>query len=267
MTLLSNFEVRELREEGSAVAVTGVTTGGFARTFHAPVAVMASGAIGNVAMLLRSGFGDRLSAVGRGFYTHPQYMVLARYAEVINAHKGPFQAFKSSDPGFRAAGFKLENVFAPPASLATLLPGIGVEHMARMEQLTSTACIEVAVRDTGAGRVRLGSGGRTVVEKVLNAEDRRRRDAGLKAVENIFRSTGARDWHVGRFAIGLHLMGGCAMGVDPARSVVGPDFRVHGTRRLFAADSSLFPDAPGINPSLTVMALAQRAAQEVVGAC
>jgi choline dehydrogenase-like flavoprotein len=58
-------------------------------------------------------------------------------------------------------------------------------------------------------------------------------------------------------------MGGCALGTDPARSVVGPDFRLHGHRRTFVCDSSLFPSAPGINPSLTVMALALRAAEEV----
>ena len=37
-------------------------------------------------------------------------------------------------------------------------------------------------------------------------------------------------------------MGGCNMGVDSARSVVSPEFRVHGTRAVFAADSSIFSD-------------------------
>jgi choline dehydrogenase-like flavoprotein len=46
--------------------------------------------------------------------------------------------------------------------------------------------------------------------------------------------------------------------------VVGPDFKVHGTKNIYAADSSIFPDAPGINPSLTIMALSLRGAQEVL---
>jgi choline dehydrogenase-like flavoprotein len=56
-------------------------------------------------------------------------------------------------------------------------------------------------------------------------------------------------------------MGGCPMGTDPARSVVDPEFRVHGMPRLLAADSSVFPSAPGINPSFTIMALSQRASE------
>ena len=58
---------------------------------------------------------------------------------------------------------------------------------------------------------------------------------------------------------GLHLMGGCAIGTDEKKSVVNPEFRVHGTKKVFIADSSIFPSAPGLNPSLTVMALSQKA--------
>jgi choline dehydrogenase-like flavoprotein len=39
---------------------------------------------------------------------------------------------------------------------------------------------------------------------------------------------------------------------------------VHGHPNVFAADSSIFPSAPGINPSYTIMALSHRAAQEML---
>jgi choline dehydrogenase-like flavoprotein len=45
--------------------------------------------------------------------------------------------------------------------------------------------------------------------------------------------------------------------------VVDPEFRVHGLPNLVAADSSVFPSAPGINPSFTIMALSQRAGQSM----
>jgi choline dehydrogenase-like flavoprotein len=64
--------------------------------------------------------------------------------------------------------------------------------------------------------------------------------------------------------IGLHLMGCCAMGTDAKKSVVGPDFRVHGMKNIWAADSSIFPNAPGINPSLTIMALSKKAAATMI---
>ena len=56
------------------------------------------------------------------------------------------------------------------------------------------------------------------------------------------------------------------MGVDSQHSVVGPDFKIHGYPRIVVADSSIFPSAPGINPSLTIMALALKAADEIVKA-
>ncbi|MEO8602411.1 MAG: GMC oxidoreductase [bacterium] len=59
-------------------------------------------------------------------------------------------------------------------------------------------------------------------------------------------------------------MGGCNLGVDPARSVTGPDFRLHGFSNVYAADSSIFPNAPGINPSFTIMALASKAAEKIL---
>ena len=59
-------------------------------------------------------------------------------------------------------------------------------------------------------------------------------------------------------------MGGCNLGTDPARSVVSPEFRLHGFRRTYAGDSSIFPNAPGINPSLTIMALSLQAADQIM---
>ena len=83
-------------------------------------------------------------------------------------------------------------------------------------------------------------------------------------MRDLFNAAGATDIVQCEQAFGLHLMGGCPLGTDPATSVVGPDFRVHGHDDVFAADSSVFPAAPGINPSFTIMALSHRAAQEMV---
>jgi choline dehydrogenase-like flavoprotein len=57
-----------------------------------------------------------------------------------------------------------------------------------------------------------------------------------------------------------HQMGSCRMGTDPATSAVGPDQQAHEIKALYVADSSVFPTAVGVNPMLTVMGLAHRAA-------
>ena len=50
---------------------------------------------------------------------------------------------------------------------------------------------------------------------------------------------------------------------DPSGSAVGPDHRTHEVDGLYVADASLFPTASGVNPMLSVMALAHRAAGKV----
>jgi choline dehydrogenase-like flavoprotein len=260
LELHSECEVLEIRSDAAGTELVARSKDGTKARYRGARLVLAAGAIGNSKLLLQSGYGDRLPALGKGFYTHPQEMVLALYDEPVDAFRGAFQTMKSDDAGFRRRGFKLENVFAPPVGLAMLLPERGKKHQALMKRLRHFACIEVAVRDTAAGRIRLGDGGVTRIEKGWNAEDRRRREEGLNAISRIFRSTGARRILPGRLTIGLHLMGGCALGRDPSSSVVDDRFRLHGEKRVFAADSSIFPSAPGLNPSLTILALSLRAA-------
>ncbi len=264
LEIVPEFEVQRVGHHGDTASVVGVAADGSTATYRGRILVLAAGAIGNVKLLLASGFAAQLPALGHHFYTHPQYMILARYDEPINAHRGPMQSYKSDDPSFRRGGFKLENVFAPPVAIAMLVPGVAGAHLERMKRITHLACIEVAVRDTNPGRIRLGRWGDTVVEKRLNAEDKRRRDRGREAIRNIFLATGAREIIESHFAIGLHLMGGCRMGCDPARSVVSPEFHLHGFRNIYAADSSIFPNAPGINPSFTIMALSLKAAEQIL---
>jgi len=262
LEVVVEFEARRVDHRPDVVSVSGDGADG-AATYQGKLLVLAAGAIGNSRLLLASGFDKRLPALGQNFYTHPQFMNLGVYDKPINAQHGPLQSYKSDDPGFRRSGFKLENVFAPPVAVAMLVPGFGRAHMGRMREITHFACIEVAVRDTNPGRIRVNSRGTAVVEKRLNGEDRERRDRGLNAIRNIFLATGAREIIEGDLAIGLHLMGGCNLGVDPTRSVTGPDFRLHGFDNVYAVDSSLFPNAPGINPSFTIMALAGMAGDRI----
>jgi choline dehydrogenase-like flavoprotein len=55
-----------------------------------------------------------------------------------------------------------------------------------------------------------------------------------------------------------HLMGGCRMGSDPKDSVTNADGRTWSIPNLWVCDGSLFPTSGGVNPSLTIQALACR---------
>ncbi|MCP4872712.1 MAG: GMC family oxidoreductase [Proteobacteria bacterium] len=55
-----------------------------------------------------------------------------------------------------------------------------------------------------------------------------------------------------------HILGGCAMGPSAEQGVVGPDHQVHGVAGLYVVDASAIPANLGVNPSLTITAMAER---------
>ena len=58
-------------------------------------------------------------------------------------------------------------------------------------------------------------------------------------------------------------MGGCRIGADRTNSVTDDRGRVHGLDWLYVADGSLFPGSSGVNPYVTIMALADRVAESL----
>ena len=266
LTLVSEVEVTRIIEKAGDIKVIGKDGKGGQMTYRAKNLVLAGGAIGNARLLLNSGFDKKVPWIGHDFYCHPQFMSFGLYDEKINSHLGAFQAFKSDDKGFRKNGFKLENVYAGPEGIALLIPGFGKSHHEYMEKLSHFACIEVCTRDTNPGRIKVNRKGKALIQKVQNKEDLSRQAKGTKIIEEIFSSTGAKEIIHGQFGIGLHLMGCCPIGTDSKKSVIDPEFRMHGFKNIFCADSSIFPNAPGINPSLTIMALSKKAAESILGA-
>ncbi len=73
---------------------------------------------------------------------------------------------------------------------------------------------------------------------------------------------GAKKIYSAPIWFGLHLMGGCPIGTDPQTSIVNEQFQMHKHKNIYIADSSIFPSAPGINPSLTIMALSEKATEQ-----
>jgi long-chain-alcohol oxidase len=64
--------------------------------------------------------------------------------------------------------------------------------------------------------------------------------------------------------ITFHQMASCAMGVDRARSVVGETGESHDVRGLYVADASAFPTSSGVNPMITIMAVADHVARAIL---
>ena len=151
LTVRTGFHVDHLARQDGIVTVHGRGPEGEERFCAGQVFLAA--ALGNNAILSRSEPAARLPALGKGFACHPQYMAYGQFDMPIDAHKGAFQGARSSDPALRRKGLKFENVIAPPATTALLLPVRGAALQRRMRGYRHSAALEVALWDEPAGQV------------------------------------------------------------------------------------------------------------------
>ncbi len=87
-------------------------------------------------------------------------------------------------------------------------------------------------------------------------DDRKLYKHALRFMHDVLDAAGGRDmWEESDTA---HLLGGCRMGDDPRTSVTNADGRCWDIPNLWICDGSLFPTSAGVNPSLTIQALACR---------
>ena len=83
-----------------------------------------------------------------------------------------------------------------------------------------------------------------------------------KAAE-MMAASGARKVRIG-LNYGAHAMGSCRMGDEAETSVVNQFCQSHDVKNLFICDTSVFVTGSGVNPTLTAMAIADRAAGHLI---
>lgn len=256
------------------------------------VVVCAGGAVNSPALLLRSGYGRGLPALGRFITLHPALILVGEHAErITNFHGHPKSYY--SDQFWRSGRFLLETCMYFPFVTAKNLIGFGAEHSELMRAFPRLQMILVLALDPARAdnRVTLDADGEPVVDYTLTSGVLDSLHASMVASSRIFFAAGAQRVHAPagrRFFIGredadrveeliprrnvipgkisvtsAHLMGGCRMGRDASDSVTDSWGRVHGEPWLFVADSSLFPQCSDVNPYVTVMALADRVAEGI----
>ena len=282
---------RVLTAGGRAIGVEARTGGGHRLVVRAQAVVAAAGAIETPALLLRSGLRGQ---VGRHLRLHPGTAAMGVFAEPVRWWEGTLQARYSAQLRERLGPYApiFETVPVHPGTAAVALPWrSAAEHRALMERSANLSLVGVLCRDSGAGRVRVDRDGSPRVRWRLAPADEARMAEGLAAAGEVLAAAGASEVfsvHRQRFAFrpgdpggqrawaeatrragfgggratlaSYHQMGSCRMGTDPASSAVGPDHQTHELPGLYVADASLFPTASGVNPMLSVMALAHRAA-------
>ncbi|MBI4409361.1 MAG: GMC family oxidoreductase [Gemmatimonadetes bacterium] len=258
---------------------------------HARSIVLAAGAIGSPALLLRSGCGRALPRLGERFTCHPAHVLVAEHARPITNDVGHPKSYYLDRA--EEESFVLETCMYFPFTTAKNLTGFGADHSRFMHAFPRLQMILVLACDRAVpgNRVTVDRAGKPVVHYRFTPEVIEALVRATRASARIFFAAGAlrvhapsadppllersemgrideriaaRHFKPGKISLSAaHLMGGCGMGRTPADSVTDAWGRVHGIPWLRVADASLFPDALHINPYLTIMALADRVAERI----
>ncbi len=62
-----------------------------------------------------------------------------------------------------------------------------------------------------------------------------------------------------------HILGGAVIGSDPSTGVVDNRLRVFGYQNMIVCDAAALPANPGVNPALTITALAEYGMAQLTG--
>jgi len=241
----------------------------------------------------------RSPGIGRGLRLDPTTALFGEFPNPVRMWSGPMQTivvtlFQNADEGHH--GPWLESAPGHPGLSALAAPWSGGgAHKDAMRRLDRAAATIVLVRDVAEGRVRTDARGEPILEYRLSRRDRRNLVRGLQEAARIHRAAGAvrisslhlRECTVGdghapireadlddfleRIArLGIrengialfsaHPIGSARAGLDPKTSAARPTGECHEVRNLWIGDGSLLPTAPGVNPMISIMALAARTA-------
>jgi choline dehydrogenase-like flavoprotein len=278
--VLTGADVRRIVVDGGQVrGAQARLAGRRALEVRAPRVVLAAGTIHTPLLLARSGLGRDSGQLGRNLVLHPATAAFALMDEVVDMARGVPQSFYIDE--FAAQGILFESVAGPPAYVALALPLTGARHAAVMSSYRRLAQFGLMVSDSSRGRVHLGAGrsSRPLIRYDLAEADVAKFRVGLRRLQELFEAAGAREVYLPLAAgveperlrardlklLAFHPLGTARADADPARGVLDSDLRVHGVRGLHVADGSVMPSSLGVNPQLTIMALATRLAYHLLG--
>lgn len=245
--------------------------------------VVACGTLSSPSLLRRSGIARGCRALGKNLSIHPTAKVMGIFEEVVDGFKGVPQAFSLTD--FEKDGLMFESVFFPPWLLSTSMWEAQEKHAEIMRAYRHIGIFGFLVHDDSRGSVREGFNGEPVVFYSLGDREKALFVKGLKILTRLFFAAGAKVVYptlrslpeIHSFSeienlnpddvkltdiesAAFHPLGTCRMGHDPKQSVVDDQGKVHGFDNLWVADGSIFPTSLGVNPQVSIMAFAARAA-------
>ncbi len=230
----------------------------------------------------------RSKALGNNLTVHPAVGMFALLASQSHATPAIPQGYAVEE--FHDEGILMEGAFVPPEMTAVTTTVFGRRFTETMENFSRLSCFGFMIEDSSSGSVRPGPGRRPLLRYNLSAHDTARLKRGVDLLAQIYFAADAKrilapvrgfeslespaDLARMRKArlepadfdlTAYHPLGTARMGVDPNRSIVNQDLAAHDLPGLYICDGSVIPTSPAVNPQVTIMALASRAAQRLAG--
>ena len=287
-------EVTEINPVDGGYRVTYLDheAGGTEQVIVAPYVFLGAGAVGTTELLMRArdidgslaGLSDTL---GSGFSGNGDFLAFIKRARTpLNPGHGP-TITTTSIVGCEIRGrriwFQVQDG-SYPERLGLLIRGLnpakGIIH--RIKTVFALLATRTGLhfrtsgprrgenrmtlllmgRDTSNGRLSLDHNGEARVSWD-NAANRDLYRAQGRVSRQIARQLGGRagyapSWSLLRQAVTVHNLGGVPMGATAREGVVNDEGQVHGHPGLFVLDGAVIPAATGVNPSATILAVAER---------
>lgn len=274
--IITGLQVQQvLCEAGRAGGVLARRADGSEVRISAPLVIVAAGAIPTPPLLRRSGLG-RHPRLGRNLSIHPATGITAGFEQQVVPWSGVMQSVGIEEL-HESEGVLIEATGSPPGMGAISAPGYGTHLLGRLDRAADRAMIGAMIADEPSGRV-FGSRA-PIVSYRLAKTDERRLAVAIKAMARVMLAAGANDVELGGGAptvrseaelegamqrldvrrlrlAGFHPSGTAAAGSDPSRHPVDPEGRLRGVEGVWVADGSILPSCPGVNPQVSIMAMA-----------
>ncbi|MCL6437324.1 MAG: GMC family oxidoreductase N-terminal domain-containing protein [Rubrobacteraceae bacterium] len=295
--LLVNAPVkRVLVENGRVQGVEARTRDGHRVVVRARIVALAAGAIHTPAIMIRSGIDNPV--IGKNLMLHPVLLTWGIFEEEIKPWEGTLGATYSDellDLG-EGYGIKYEQAATPPSILAIFAPWRGARESAElMQALRYTAGYGALQRARDGGEVVVGRDGIPRPRWTLSDFDRAVMRRGLDGAAQILEAGGARviysshagwvtyepgrkgnreemllaadrcGWGPAQVTLGaFHLMGTARMGASRGESVCDATGESWDVQGLYVVDGSVLPTGLGVNPMVTIEAVAHKIARGIV---
>jgi len=271
---------------------------------NSKIVIVSAGAIASSALLLQNQIAENTAGVGLCLHPAIEvigdfdYEIKGNQGIPMAYTVHDFGVTRTTDQTIKEYNFVgereflVESIFLPilQFSIALSASGSVTEYRKLIQRFNNYAMAGIVVRDDNIGKVALTMTNRASVTYEPGKKELLSLANGVEVIGKMWFALGAKriiiphrttsiiekETEIPRLADSIlndpknlflgsaHPQSGNKIGTDQVNSVVNSDCKVHGFGNLFVCDASVFPTAVGVNPQITVMAVASIIASRII---